>query len=164
MIERNQASVLAGTASRAPANFENQDIVTRTIEANQMTVHSITAHSAFIDTNTLNTYPAQISLFAPYILYIREASWEWAAWLSIFVFLLLPSIRLGSGKLFYGFTVDVWLAVTIEGKFSRPLSIGIYGLFCGVILVGVILRGFGFSYAVLWKNISLHNRVLRVRN
>ncbi|EGF83598.1 hypothetical protein BATDEDRAFT_8420, partial [Batrachochytrium dendrobatidis JAM81] len=41
LIERNQLSVLTGNTSRPPANFSNQDMVTRTIEANQLTVHSV---------------------------------------------------------------------------------------------------------------------------
>ncbi|KAI9350735.1 P-loop containing nucleoside triphosphate hydrolase protein [Obelidium mucronatum] len=41
LIERNQLSVLTGGASRPPANFSNQDPVSRTIEANQLTVHSM---------------------------------------------------------------------------------------------------------------------------
>ncbi|KAJ3109716.1 Canalicular multispecific organic anion transporter 1, partial [Physocladia obscura] len=43
LIERNQLSVLTGGAARPPANFSNQDPVTRTIEANQLTVHSMVA-------------------------------------------------------------------------------------------------------------------------
>ncbi len=41
MIERTQNSVLTGTSTRPPANFANQDLVSRTIEANSLTVHSL---------------------------------------------------------------------------------------------------------------------------
>ncbi|KAI8906294.1 P-loop containing nucleoside triphosphate hydrolase protein [Gorgonomyces haynaldii] len=41
MIERNQGSVLTGNTMRPPTNFANQDLVSRTIEANQLTVHSV---------------------------------------------------------------------------------------------------------------------------
>ncbi|KAJ3027909.1 hypothetical protein HK097_006064, partial [Rhizophlyctis rosea] len=41
LIERNQLSVLTGNPSRPPVNFANQDMVTKTIEANSLTVHSV---------------------------------------------------------------------------------------------------------------------------
>ncbi len=50
----------------------------------------------------------------------------------------------------------------VEDRYSYKLSIGIYGAFCFLIAIGVFARGYGFSYAVLIKNISLHNRVLKV--
>ena len=50
----------------------------------------------------------------------------------------------------------------VENLYSYKLSLGIYGAFSFFIALGVFFRGYGFSYAVLIRNISLHNRVLKV--
>jgi hypothetical protein len=58
--------------------------------------------------------------------------------------------------------IDVWLAIGVQSLMNIDLFLGVYGAFFFVILVGVLFRGYVFSYAVLKKNISLHNRVLKV--
>jgi hypothetical protein len=57
---------------------------------------------------------------------------------------------------------DVWLSFLVESKYPFKTSIIVYGCFALFIAMGVLARGYGFSYAVLVKNISLHNKVLKV--
>lgn len=99
MIEKNQSSVLTGTPSRPPANFSNQDIVSRTIEANQLTVHSISPHAinSITETATFIQTPAKPNLFSAYFIYLKEANLPFLAWAGLTAFLLLPAIRLISG-------------------------------------------------------------------
>jgi ABC-type multidrug transport system fused ATPase/permease subunit len=67
MIERNQVSILTGNLTRPPSNFANQDILSRTIEANTLTVHSI--HD--FDVGTLE--PREMNQdSSPYWLFLKE--------------------------------------------------------------------------------------------
>ncbi|KND02775.1 uncharacterized protein SPPG_01856 [Spizellomyces punctatus DAOM BR117] len=157
IIERNQLSVLTGTPSRPPVNFANQDVVTRTIEANQLTVHAVqtydtvgpTATSGLIDPSPESQHPLR-----PYVQYLQEADGILAGAIVVGSFFVVATIRVLS---------DVWVAWFVEGKYSlsEGLYIGIYALFCSAIAVGVLVRGYAFSAAVLSRSISLHNRVLQ---
>jgi hypothetical protein len=100
LIEKNQASILSGTTTRAPANFQNQNIVSRAIESNELTIHSIPLHSAhsITETATYVKLPENPSAFKAYVLYVVEANHKVLAWLGLAVFLLLPVIRLISGN------------------------------------------------------------------
>jgi hypothetical protein len=99
LIEKNQASLLSGTTTRAPANFTNQDIVSRTIESNELTIHSIPLHSvhSITETATYVKLPENPSTFKAYLIYVVEANHKVLAWLGLVMFLLLPVIRLISG-------------------------------------------------------------------
>ena len=154
LIERNQSSVLAGSPSRPPPNFSNQDIVSRTIEANQLTFHSMTSHglNTLTETATILESPSSPSIFNSYILYIKEANFPWLAWTGLAIFMILPAMRLAS---------DVWLMVLVNGVYPLDTCLIVYGSFCAIVFFGVLARGYGFSNAVLNKNISLHNRVLK---
>jgi hypothetical protein len=164
LIEKNQASMLSGTTTRAPANFANQSIVSRTIESNELTIHSIPLHSvhSITETATYVKLPENPSTFKAYFIYVVEANHKVLAWLGLAMFLLLPVIRIISGNFKYDLVLDVWLAIGIQNQKDIDIYLGVYGAFFAVIAIGVFFRGYAFSYAVLKKNISLHNRVLKV--
>ena len=102
MIERNQSQVLTGSATRPPPNFSNQDMVSRTIEANQLTVHSLPAHAitSITETATFTQGTKKPSTWQAYLIYIREASLPLVAWTGLITFLILPAVRLVSGIFF----------------------------------------------------------------
>lgn len=99
LIEKNQASILSGTSTRPPANFSNQDIVSHTIESNELTIHSIPLHSvhSITETATYVKLPENPSTFKAYLIYVVEANHKVLAWLGLALFLLFPVIRLISG-------------------------------------------------------------------
>jgi len=106
MIERNQLSVLSGNTSRPPANFFNQDPVSRAIEANSLTVHSI--HS--FDLRTVasemsggNIYSKPESLWRAYGHYLWEATGKLNGTALVFSYFLVHGLRLLSGKFISSF-------------------------------------------------------------
>lgn len=101
LIEKNQAAILSGSAARPPANFSNQDLVSRTIESNELTIHSIPLHSvhSITETATYVKLPENPSVLKAYIIYVVEANHKVFAWVGLAMFLLLPVIRLISGTI-----------------------------------------------------------------
>ncbi|KAJ3120051.1 Canalicular multispecific organic anion transporter 1, partial [Physocladia obscura] len=76
LIERNQLSVLTGGAARPPANFSNQDPVTRTIEANQLTVHSMVAFEKTM-TDRAIVLRTDAGPWQSYVYYLNETNGVW---------------------------------------------------------------------------------------
>ncbi|KAI9098245.1 hypothetical protein DFS34DRAFT_620123 [Phlyctochytrium arcticum] len=154
IIERNQLSVLSGNPTRPPVNFANQDLVARTIEANQLTVHAIQRYDSTGANGAPGPYiPISNSILRSYFGYLTAAGGVTVGMVVVGSFFLVAGIRVLS---------DIWLKWFVEDKFdiSESLYLGIYALFCSAIAVGVLARGYAFSAAALSRSISLHNRVL----
>jgi ABC-type multidrug transport system fused ATPase/permease subunit len=152
MIEKSQGSVLTGNLSRPPANFSNQDIVTRTIEANQLTVHSIhtfdnkTAEPGVLDSNYKSNPWQSI------IQFLKEGTGIFAGIALIVAFFIGTGIRVSS---------DVWLVfVSREDESQHVKNLLVYGGFCVAIGMSVVLRSFGFVHVILSKSRSWHRRIL----
>lgn len=58
---------------------------------------------------------------------------------------------------------DVWLGHLVGNTAGSDgtFNIAMYGVFSAAIAIGVVIRGAGFSYSILRKSISLHDRVLK---
>ncbi|KAJ3067239.1 hypothetical protein HDU98_009578 [Podochytrium sp. JEL0797] len=153
LIERNQLSVLSGGMSRPPANFSNQDPVTRTIEANQLTVHSV-LHFERTMTDRAVVLRTEAGPWQSYAHYLNEGN----------------GVLFGMGLLvfFFGvhavfFVADWWLSRMVNSNATDgyPESIGVYGALVAVAIAGLFLRGYLFSIATVKKSRSLHDRALK---
>lgn len=169
MIERSQNSVLTGNSTRPPANFANQDLVSRTIEANSLTVHSLheygvgrlqaDAAAAINDpiTNTITGDQADISdqFTSPYLLFFRHNPGPIAGLLFLFLFVSSHAFR---------FVSDVWIMYLINEPQNYNRNIIIFGVLSLTIVVSILLRGYGFLTIIVSKGASWHNKILNVRN
>jgi ABC-type multidrug transport system fused ATPase/permease subunit len=159
LIERNQGSILTGNTLRPPANFANQDIVSRTIEANQLTVHSVhTFDAATVEPGVFN----EAIISDPWkatIQFLKEGTGLYAGVLIIGAFFFSATIRILSGTVV---NVDVWLSdfVVVENRQNYSPYIGIYGAFCAAIAVSVVFRSFGFAFFILSKSMLWHKRIV----
>ncbi|KAJ3214108.1 hypothetical protein HDU67_002064 [Dinochytrium kinnereticum] len=154
MIERNQVSVLNGSPSRPPANFPNQDPVARTIEANQLTVHSVNGFDPALAAGDRGIITrTSFSPVMAYDMYLREGYGRIVGWSIVVLFFLVHGIR---------FFSDFWLQLFVDGRESRSRGyhIGIYGVITAAIAIGVFARGALFSNSVLRKSTTLHDRCL----
>ncbi|KAI9204916.1 P-loop containing nucleoside triphosphate hydrolase protein [Polychytrium aggregatum] len=131
MIERDNLSILKGSTNRPPVNFVNQDVVTRTVDANQLTVHSVL--NLDFRTNTLMEVGIARRKFlrsdhplGSYALYLEEGSGTLLGVALVLLFFAVHAIRFASAVAFGG-----------------------------------LFRGMWFSWAVMEKSISLHDRTLR---
>ncbi|KAJ3103334.1 hypothetical protein HDU97_010239 [Phlyctochytrium planicorne] len=154
MIERNQLSILTGNPSRPPANFPNQDPVTRTIDANQLTVHSVNGFDPAMaggDKGIITR--TSFSPIMAYDMYLREGYGRIVGWSIVILFFLVHGIR---------FFSDYWLQLLVDDRQikSREYHIGAYGILTAAIAVGVFARGALFSNSVLRKSTTLHDRCL----
>lgn len=98
LIERSQGSVLNGNAMRPPANFGNQDIVTRTIEVNQLTVHSVhTFDAATVEPGILSE-AGPVNPLKSTMQFLREGTGLYAGLGIIFAFIISSALRITSGS------------------------------------------------------------------
>jgi hypothetical protein len=98
MIERNQLSVLTGGQSRPPTNFSNQDPVARTIEANQLTVHSMHGVEAPAGEVGIITRSSEGRSLEAYVSYLRAGYGRIAGITIVIAFFLAHALRFISGK------------------------------------------------------------------
>ncbi|KAJ3113679.1 Multidrug resistance-associated protein 1 [Phlyctochytrium bullatum] len=155
MIERNQLSVLTGNPTRPPANFPNQDPVTRTIEVNQLTVHSVLSFdpASAAGDKAIVTRTSFSPLMA-YDMYLREGYGRIVGIGVLMLFFLVHGIR---------FLSDYWLKLFIDDQNDnqpREYYMGIYGGLTAAIAIGVFARSALFSKSVLKKSTTLHDRCL----
>jgi ABC-type multidrug transport system fused ATPase/permease subunit len=147
MIERSQNSVLTGNQMRPPANFANQDVVARTIDTNNLTVHSL--HD--FDVGTLE--PGDQTDENPYIQFLKTQPGLVAGVFFLGIFVTAHGFR---------FVCDVWLTFLVDqkepGDFERNMII----LTClsGVIAISILLRGYGYLQIIIRKGSSWHNKIL----
>lgn len=161
MIERNQVSVLTGNTMRPPANFSNQDIVARTIEANQLTIHSVhtfegnSVEPGLLDHGVFNSPLESATQF------LREGTGLFLGIGIIIAFFFAAAVRISSGIL--NFNIDIWLAYLFrQNEDDKAQYIAIYGVFCVAIAISVLFRSFGFAHVILSKSMSWHKRLLEV--
>ncbi|KAJ3347206.1 Multidrug resistance-associated protein 1 [Entophlyctis luteolus] len=152
MIERNQLSVLTGGAARPPTNFSNQDPVARTIEVNQLTVHSMVAFEKTMSDRGI-VMRADAGLWQSYVFYLSEGNGVVFGLLSTLFFISMHALF---------FTSD-WLLTHIVDNpgIDYSVPIGVYGILIGVGIIGFVSRGYFFSIGTLRKSKSLHDRALK---
>ncbi|KAJ3205877.1 Multidrug resistance-associated protein 1 [Entophlyctis luteolus] len=152
MIERNQLSVLTGGAARPPTNFSNQDPVARTIEVNQLTVHSMVAFEKTMSDRGI-VMRADAGLWQSYVFYLSEGNGVIFGLLSTLFFISMHALF---------FTSD-WLLTHIVDNpgIDYSVPIGVYGILIGVGIIGFVSRGYFFSIGTLRKSKSLHDRALK---
>ena len=80
---------------RPPANFANQDVVTRTIEANHLTVHSL--HD--FDVGTLEPGDRSEDQ-SPYVQFFKGKPGAVAGFIFLFIFVVAHGFRFVSGSRF----------------------------------------------------------------
>ncbi|KAI8929067.1 hypothetical protein BC831DRAFT_547895 [Entophlyctis helioformis] len=155
LIERSQTGVLTGNTSRPPANFANQDIVSRTIEANQLTVHSVHDFDVAMTFEPgLLTEAAQERTFGlPYRQFLSERTGMTVGVVLIVGFFLAHMFRFAS---------DIWLMILVEDRLglSNVTYLSVYCSLCFIIAVAVLARGFVFCVLILRKSVSLHERLI----
>ncbi|KAJ3130188.1 Canalicular multispecific organic anion transporter 2 [Nowakowskiella sp. JEL0407] len=189
MIELNQLSVLTsasgvvsgssvdGSAPPAigasknrpratPVNFQNQDVVRQTMDANQMTVHSsfdALSSSANTSHQTEEVGGEGIALqeikedklSSSYQIYLQLASGKLLGLAVISLFTLVHGVR---------FLSDTWLSFNMNEsgsvKHSDSIYVGVYAILTAAITLGVMGRGFMISAAVIKKSKALHERLL----
>jgi ABC-type bacteriocin/lantibiotic exporter with double-glycine peptidase domain len=148
MIERGQNSVLTGNSMRPPTNFANQDIVTRTIEANHLTVHSL--HN--FDVGTMEAGD-DVESKSPYFQFFRDYPGEWVGYFFLFLFLTSHAFR---------FISDVWLVFLVDQKGPEEYerNIIILACLCTLIVLSIMSRGFAFLRMVAKKGSFWHSKIL----
>jgi hypothetical protein len=153
MIERSQTSVLTGTSTRPPTNFANQDVVSRTIEANQLTVHSI--HN--FDVGTMQGGSPSPS-GSPYILFFSEGTGALTGGLLfLFFFLSSHAFRLLS---------DVWLMYVVDNQSevdAYQRNIIILSCLSVIISISIVIRGYTFLRIIISKGSCWHTKILEVK-
>ena len=148
MIERGQNSVLTGNSMRPPTNFANQDVVTRTIEANHLTVHSL--HN--FDVGTME--PGEDSeSSSPYRQFFHDYPGDWIGYSFLILFLSSHAFR---------FISDVWLTYIVDqtgpGDYTR--NIIILAVLCSLIVLSILSRGFVFLRIITKKGSFWHAKIL----
>ncbi|TPX46318.1 hypothetical protein SeLEV6574_g03291 [Synchytrium endobioticum] len=155
MVERSQLTVLAGAPfNRVPTNFANQNTVTRTVDANALTVHSIMGFEAvrtMSDPGYMITR-GKVPFGGALGLYLQETS-LFVGIVAILAFFLVHGAR---------FVSDVWLSFFVEGayEYSGSTYLIVYACLAIAIASGVLLRGRLFTEAVLARSMSLHRKIL----
>ena len=101
MVERSQLTVLAGVPfNRAPTNFANQNTVTRTVDANALTVHSVMGIEAvrtMSDGPGVTITTGKLPFGGALGLYLQETS-LFAGIVVILAFFIVHGARFVSGK------------------------------------------------------------------
>ncbi|KAJ3351300.1 Multidrug resistance-associated protein 1 [Entophlyctis luteolus] len=167
MIERNQHSILTGGTTRPPANFSNQDPVARTIEANQLTVHSMVAFEKTM-TDRAIVMRADAGPWQSYVFYLNEGNGVVLGSLATFFFISMHALFFTSGQFVCNLVQRLilfsdWLLTHIVDNpgIDYSVAIGVYGILIGVGIVGFVSRGYFFSLGTLRKSKSLHDRALK---
>ncbi|KAJ3258950.1 Multidrug resistance-associated protein 1 [Boothiomyces macroporosus] len=146
MIERSQNSILTGNAMRPPTNFANQDLVSRTIEANHLTVHSL--HD--FDVGTLE--PGEFNEDeSAYMQFLKSKPGIYLGIFFLSIFLIAHGFR---------FFSDIWLITLTEhpDNFNHNMAVQ-WGL-AGIIAFTILIRGTGFNYMILSKATLWHSKIL----
>ncbi|KAJ3270542.1 Multidrug resistance-associated protein 1 [Terramyces sp. JEL0728] len=146
MIERSQNSILTGNAMRPPTNFANQDLVTRTIEANHLTVHSL--HD--FDVGTLEPGEANEDESA-YMQFLKSKPGIYLGCFFLSIFLIAHGFR---------FFSDIWLITLTENPDNFDHNMAIQWGLCGIIAFTILIRGTGFNYMILSKATLWHTKIL----
>eukprot|EP00833_Pecoramyces_ruminatium_P000476 jgi/Orpsp1_1/1174508/evm.model.c7180000050362.1 len=129
----------------------HQDTVYRTIEQNQMTIHTV--HSVNIDNapSSEENIPTKFRYLEAYKNYIRTSPGSLFTILMIVIFFAVHAIR------FYS---DYYLKGIIDKGYSSE-SIYIYGVLAVALVLGVTLRGLFFSWVTLKKSVAYHRGILK---
>ncbi|TPX37470.1 hypothetical protein SmJEL517_g00565 [Synchytrium microbalum] len=155
MVERTQLTVLGGVPfNRAPTNFANQNTVTRTVDANALTVHSIMGIEAV---RTMSDGPGVMTRGRGFFggalgLYVQETGLALGI-VVVLAFFIVHGFR---------FVSDVWLSFFVQGAYgyNSATYLGVYAGLALAIALGVLLRGRLFTEAALARSVSLHRKIL----
>jgi hypothetical protein len=100
IIERNQLSILTGNLTRPPSNFANQNIVSQTVQANQLTMHhapDFDIASASLEAGIVNQSSMTNSPWRYYQTYLKESTGSFVGIFIVVLFFLVQSARFLSG-------------------------------------------------------------------
>ncbi|ORX56503.1 P-loop containing nucleoside triphosphate hydrolase protein [Piromyces finnis] len=145
IIEKNQRSVLSG--ARVLSN--NQETVHRTIEQNQLTMHSILDIDANINRQNETDITYKSMYKKAYISYIKSAIGIPLTILLLIFFIVVHSLR---------FISDYWLKYFIDKDMDNIYLLIYAGLTLGLV-VGAMIRGFLFCSVIAKKSQSFHNGI-----
>jgi len=129
----------------------HQDTVYRTIEQNQMTIHTV--HSVNINNfpSSEESIPTKLRYLEAYKNYIRTSPGSLFTIFLMVVFFAVHAIR------FYS---DYYLKGFIDKAYENEY-IYIYGILALALVLGVIIRGLFFCWVTLRKSIAYHNGILK---
>ena len=147
IIERSQGSILSN-ATRPPTNFANQDILTRTIEANTLTIHSIKEFDVGTMDPDFGTKPER----NPYWLFLRDSPG-----LAVGIFLLISST-----SHVFRLLSDIFFSLLVDPMQNEQQSknLMLAAIFSGCVALSILFRGFGFLNLVLVQGEKWHKLIL----
>ena len=147
LIERTQGVILTG-ATRPPTNFANQDVLSRTIEANSLTIHSIQDFDVGTMDPDFGTKPEQ----NPYLLFVRDSPG-----LFVGLFLIISSTSHG-----FRLLSDIFFAHLVEPLMSENQSHNLLlaAIFSGCVALSILFRGFGFLNLIIVQGEKWHRLIL----
>jgi hypothetical protein len=150
LIERNQNSVLTGSIIRPPANFVDQDILSRTIEANQLTAQSI-HHFEISSIGTIERVKT-----TPLEKFTRGRP----GLLSGLFFLMILTAAHA-----FRFACDIWLTFIVDEKDDEARynqNFLIFVCLSVAIIISILLRGFGLLQVIVSHGSKWHDHILDV--
>lgn len=145
IIEKNQRSVLSG--ARVLSN--NQETVHRTIEQNQLTMHSILDINTDINRQNETSITYKSMYQKAYLSYLQSAIGLPLTLLLIVFFIIVHSFR---------FLSDYWLKYFIDREKDDIYLLIYAGLTLGLV-VGAMVRGLLFCIVISKKSQSFHNGI-----
>ncbi|ORX80639.1 P-loop containing nucleoside triphosphate hydrolase protein [Anaeromyces robustus] len=146
-IENNHTFI---NGSHRPKSI-HQDTVYKTIEQNQMTIHTVNSVTMDVYNSSEENIPLKLKYLEAYKNYIKTTPGSLLTQLVIVVFFLVHAIR---------FVSDCYLKYFIDEKYSKE-NILIYAIFAAALIAGVFLRGLFFCRVILKKSVAYHNGILK---
>jgi len=143
----NQHTFINGARQRSI----HQDTVYKTIEQNQMTIHTV--NSVNIDSINVSedNVPIKLKYLKAYKDYISTSPGTLLTVFLVALFFIVHSIR---------FISDCFLKTLIDKEYSEK-NILIYGVLAILLVLGVTIRGLFFCWVIFRKSIAYHQGILK---
>ena len=129
----------------------HQDTVYKTIEQNQMTIHTVNSVNINQVPSSDENIPTKLRYMETYKNYIKTSPGFLLTILMVVIFFAVHSIR------FYS---DYYLKGFIDKAYENEY-IYIYAVLAVALIIGVTLRGLFFSWVTLKKSVAYHNGILK---
>jgi len=147
LIENNHTFI---NGSHRPKSI-HQDTVYKTIEQNQMTIHTVNGVTMDVYNSSDENIPTKLRYLEAYKNYLKTTPGPLLTVLVFVVFFLVHAIR---------FISDYFLKWLIDRQYSKQ-NIFIYGVLVVALILGVSLRGLFFCRVILKKSVAYHNGILK---
>jgi len=130
----------------------HQDTIYKTIEQNQMTIHTVNS----VNINSMNSssddnVPTKLKYLKAYKDYIMTSPGSLLTIFVIVLFFIVHAIR---------FFSDYYLKWFIDREYNYTF-IYVYGILAAALVLGLIIRGLFFCWVILRKSIAYHHGILK---